>query len=507
MTKHHPPIMGWSSWNHFRQLIDEDKIYGVAKALKETGLAEAGYQYVNLDDCWQSSKRNEQGELQFDLANFPSGAKLIEKIHDLGLKVGLYSSCGAMTCEDLPASFTHEEKDAQTFANWQVDFLKYDYCHVVDLCSDENFLLMAPHVIAIELVNEETKEKYRLAVTEAQLLKGAKLQQKEAITSIIGLGAAGGKIEWHTSIPAGNYVVTIIYEKLKREERSFLVVDFGAQQTYFYFPTSSGWSLTGREQLKFTLKKKVERISAYNPIKDQKTDAQLRYQVMKDALMKVAPLQKINYEICEHGRNQPWRWAPKLADSYRITSDIQNNWSSVAACYRKGVAVAQFAKEGSYGNPDMLEVGNGALTFEENRSHFALWVFLCAPLILGNDVRNFLEKTPENLALIRLLTDPYLLKIHQTAPFLPAKFLKEGTLEIGIKYLESGEAAFFIFNPGDEKQRGSFDLKMLPEEINQQKFTFHRQSIKEIWQQDFQLEDFVVKCQVPPHGIYVFYIN
>ena len=124
------PPMGWSSWNTFRQNISEDLILDTAAAMKKTGLLDAGYRYINLDDCWQSSMRDENGRLQGDLEKFPSGIKsLIYNINQMGMKVGLYSSNGTLTCEDLPASLGRETLDAQTIAEWGCEFFKYDFCH------------------------------------------------------------------------------------------------------------------------------------------------------------------------------------------------------------------------------------------------------------------------------------------------------------------------------------------------------------------------------------------
>ena len=124
------PPMGWSSWNTFRNSIDEKLIKDTAVALKKTGLLDAGYQYVNLDDCWQSSMRTSDGKLQGDLTRFPRGMKpLIEEINELGFKVGLYTSNGTGTCEDLPASLYNERVDADTLAEWGVEYFKYDFCH------------------------------------------------------------------------------------------------------------------------------------------------------------------------------------------------------------------------------------------------------------------------------------------------------------------------------------------------------------------------------------------
>lgn len=123
------PQMGWNSWNHFGCNINEELIKSTAKSLISSGLADKGYVYVNLDDCWQIS-RDEKGRIQEDKVKFPSGIKaLADYVHSLGLKFGLYSSAGEMTCERRPGSLGYEEIDAKTYAEWGVDYLKYDNCY------------------------------------------------------------------------------------------------------------------------------------------------------------------------------------------------------------------------------------------------------------------------------------------------------------------------------------------------------------------------------------------
>ena len=113
------PPMGWASWNTFKNTIDEDLILDTGKAMVEKGLLDAGYKYINIDDNWHSNMRDENGNLQGDLVKFKSGIPyLVSRLNDLGLKVGIYSSNGTLTCENLPASLHNEEKDALNFARW-----------------------------------------------------------------------------------------------------------------------------------------------------------------------------------------------------------------------------------------------------------------------------------------------------------------------------------------------------------------------------------------------------
>ena len=124
------PPMGWNSWNTYAEKIDEALILESARALKESGLADAGYNYVVIDDCWALHERGKDGKLVPDPEKFPRGMKaLADEIHALGLKFGMYSCSGLMTCARYPSSLDREWIDAKTFAEWGVDFLKYDYCY------------------------------------------------------------------------------------------------------------------------------------------------------------------------------------------------------------------------------------------------------------------------------------------------------------------------------------------------------------------------------------------
>lgn len=124
------PPMGWNSWNAFRCDVDEQKVRQAADQLVSLGLAKAGYRYVVIDDCWQKA-RSAAGVLLPDPQRFPSGMKaLADYIHKKGLKFGLYSSVGYKTCQGRPGSRGYEWTDAKTFAEWGVDYLKYDWCYV-----------------------------------------------------------------------------------------------------------------------------------------------------------------------------------------------------------------------------------------------------------------------------------------------------------------------------------------------------------------------------------------
>ena len=124
------PPLGWNSWNTFSHAIDETLLRESADAMVASGLKDAGYEYIVIDDCWSLRQRDENGRLVADPEKFPSGIKaLADYIHSKGLKFGIYSCVGTRTCADYPGSFGYEFLDAETFAEWGVDYLKYDYCN------------------------------------------------------------------------------------------------------------------------------------------------------------------------------------------------------------------------------------------------------------------------------------------------------------------------------------------------------------------------------------------
>lgn len=124
------PAMGWNSWNTFGENINEQLILEMTDEIIAKGLDKCGYEYVVIDDCWSMKERDENGRLVADPEKFPHGMKYVaDYVHSKGLKFGMYSCCGTLTCAGYPGSYEHEYVDAATFAEWGVDFLKYDYCY------------------------------------------------------------------------------------------------------------------------------------------------------------------------------------------------------------------------------------------------------------------------------------------------------------------------------------------------------------------------------------------
>jgi len=136
------PPMGWNSWNKFGCNVSEDLIKSMADGMVSSGMKDAGYQYVVIDDCWQVS-RDENGNIVPDAQRFPSGMKALgDYIHGKGLRFGIYSDAGEKTCAGRPGSMGHEYQDAQMYAKWGVDYLKYDWCHTGKRNAEEAYSTM-----------------------------------------------------------------------------------------------------------------------------------------------------------------------------------------------------------------------------------------------------------------------------------------------------------------------------------------------------------------------------
>jgi alpha-galactosidase len=138
------PPMGWNSWNKFACNVSEQLIRQEADAMVASGMKDAGYQYINVDDCWQQKSRDADGNIQADPEHFPSGIKaLADYVHAKGLKFGLYSDAGSLTCFGNPGSAGHEFQDARQYAKWGVDYLKYDWCYTGTRNAEAAYTIMA----------------------------------------------------------------------------------------------------------------------------------------------------------------------------------------------------------------------------------------------------------------------------------------------------------------------------------------------------------------------------
>ncbi|MCL2015187.1 MAG: alpha-galactosidase [Defluviitaleaceae bacterium] len=455
------PIMGWSTWNKFRQNISEKLILEQAEAMKNLGLLDAGYNYINLDDCWQASQRSSAGELQFDVGKFPSKDGFIKILNEMGFKVGIYSSSGQLTCEDMPGSYGNEKTDAATFVKWGIEYLKYDYCHVVDLPSDPHydktgFATEPPPIlyIAAAPANGGTAETAILA-ENAQLTEPAFLQDGK----IMGLNCTKASAQFTVTVPtAGEYQIAVGYDKKYSVNRQFILLTLADGSSHeMWFPPSSGWYTPARATINIPLNSGENILMLTNPISGQKEDTIFRYSRMGNALKAAQNGVPVYFSICEHGRTAPWTWAANFAQSWRVSHDIAANWATIMSCYETAADLWQYQKPGTYNDPDMLEVGVGNTTDDENLSHFALWCMMSAPLILGMDIQTASQNT------LNLIKNPELIAINQDSLMLQASRIKmRENLDCLIKPLSSGNMAICLFNKSDKPTK---NVEISPKEL------------------------------------------
>lgn len=512
------PPMGWSSWNSFHEKINEDIIRQTAKAMRDSGLLEAGYQYLNLDDCWQSSLRDERGRLQGDLTNFPSGIpQLVKDINLYGIKLGLYTSNGTLTCEDLPASLGNENLDALTFALWGVEFFKYDFCHNVRIPS------YAPSIEGISVGkagNSDVQIQYAKDATltgRAKILKESKLPSGEYIGF---LGNGSGRAKFTVSVPeGGEYVLTLLIKKALEKDK---YLQIHINQKYDYettVPATKSWNPTARHQIIIQLDKGENEIWMYNPVVTNADSSFIQYMRMGNALKKATSAvatktgleeKPIVYSICEWGRNYSWHWGAKAGNLWRTTPDIAPYWTSIMLLYEHTIKLGKYATIGGWNDPDMLEVGNGNLTKDENKAHFSLWCMMSAPLILGNDLRNFIKADgtvdTENSTL-KIITNRDLIAIDQDRMGVPAKRIKSSVKsDILAKPLANGDIAICFFNKTKIAKNFNFDIHSLADDDIFRVSTDDKYLIRELWMGEEQ-EGTTITASLATHACKVYRVS
>ncbi|KFY67926.1 hypothetical protein V496_01334 [Pseudogymnoascus sp. VKM F-4515 (FW-2607)] len=318
------PALGWNSWNAFYCDITEEKIMTAANKVVSLGLKKAGYNYINIDDCWavKEGRDNVTDKIIPDPVKFPSGIKgIADKIHSLGLKVGIYSSAGTKTCGGYPASLDREHLDAATFASWGIDYLKYDNCYVPDNWTDP----------------------YEHCVPDDYRVWGPYVN---------GTCAESAK----TPPPGYDWTTSLQYKRFKQ---------------------------------------------------------------MSDALL--AQNRTILYSLCNWGHAAVGEWGYKLGSSWRMTGDITPSWSRVSEILNQMSFKSKYTDFWKHNDADMLHIGNGNLTIEESRTHFAFWAAIKSPLIIGTALDKLAAEK------VAILKNVHLLAFHQDDKFgKPAEPYKWG---------------------------------------------------------------------------------
>ncbi|HZV51712.1 MAG TPA: alpha-galactosidase [Candidatus Dormibacteraeota bacterium] len=434
------PPMGWNSWNAFGPDIDAALIEAEARALVTSGLREAGYDTVVVDGGWGLPGRDAHGDLQPDPAKFPEGiAAVAAYVHRLGLRFGIHQAVGMTDCPGrMPGTQSApggELQDASTFAAWGVDFIKYDLCHYR---FPPGTTPGAPDLaeIAVERGNALIG-RYEAASPTNLLRGGARIGACPRCPGghdVTGIGLEGGslQIDGVTAPSPGPYRLVIRYVNvdhssapvflpLRRRRMALLSVDGGPPiPTWYPVPTTpeglvTGWGTLGSLDVQVRLRAGTNSLTFSDPGSFEEV-IRAAYQRMADAIHQTGrPMQ---LSISEYGIARPWLWGPGLGISWRTTDDVGDFWSGrphgrgrdgIMTALDEQDGLAAYAFPGAWNDPDMLQIGNGGTTPDEDRAVFSLWAILAAPLMLGNDLLHLTPETERiisNLEVIAVDQDP-----------------------------------------------------------------------------------------------------
>ncbi|MCD7872629.1 MAG: hypothetical protein LUG21_04905, partial [Clostridiales bacterium] len=317
----------------------------------------------------------------------------------------------------------------------------------------------------------------------------------------------------------GKYVLTIITYKQFTRRESYLQVIINGEIYEVFFPRTNAASPTARTQLVVKLDGGTNEIIIKNPVATIADSSYIQYRRMGKALKDAS--KKISYEkgteekpivfsICEWGSAHPWNWGAKAGNMWRTTLDIFAKWYSIHMIYRRTLKLYSYARVGAWNDPDMLEVGNGKLTDEENKTHFSLWCMLAAPLILGNDLRLLIGSDGEpkkDSSILKTVTNKSLILIDQDSLGKPAKMIKKfHGIDIIARPLANGDAALCFYNTTTHVKGISFDINdaAADEYLNLNSSSSYQ--VHELWS-DERFSAKTISASLQKHGCKVYRIS
>ena len=343
-----------------------------------------------------------------------------------------------------------------------MEYFKYDYCHHIPISK------YAPLVYSIS-VSQFDSHPMEYSVHNAVLSGLARFMTDTKLPSgsyVSGLDANQGRITYNNIEvdEDGRYVLTVNIKKKGAYEK-YLIAKVNDDEEYeLLFPPQKHYNLTARFQVIVNLTAGKNKIELFNPVTSKADSEMYQYRRMgkalKDATARVAKERKqkekpIVFSICEWGWGKPYNWGAKAGNLWRTTPDIRPWWIWIKLIYEHTVKLYPYASKGHYNDPDMLEVGNGKLTYNQNVSHFSLWCMMNAPLILGNDLRNMNEQVRS------IVANKNMIAINQDALAKQAKRVKKGIVDVLAKPLADGSVAVCFFNKASHGTRVKFDLNTL----------------------------------------------
>ncbi len=438
------PPMGWDGWNCFAGNVDAGKLRAAADAMVSSGLIDHGWTYINMDDRWEG-QRDADGNIQPSAQKIPDMAKLVDYIHGKGLKVGIYSSPGPVTCAGAIGSWQHEDQDAATFAGWGIDYLKYELCSYTNVEDD---------------VREEMY---------AALLPPDKAKELRTLASE------------YSALSAQKFHVNPAYAPRGKSLQQVADASVAAMKT----------RIEAQMELLHGLARQLapEKVAAIAQEVNKEP-----YRKMRGSLDKVN--RDIVFSMCQYGMGEVWKWGAETGGNlWRTGLDINPTWNSVESHGFGENGLEKWAGPGHWNDPDMLEIGNGALTPDENYTHMTLWCMLSAPLIIGCDLP---KMTP---FIASLLSNDEVLAIDQDSLGKQGWRAKEdGRNEVWMKPLEGGDVAVAFFNRGLEPA----DVSVQWSELKLR----GPQAVRDLWRQkEIGVEKSGYTVQVAPHGAELFRLH
>ena len=312
--------------------------------------------------------------------------------------------------------------------------------------------------------------------------------------------------------------MTLHIKKHLREEK-FVMVQCGGEEYHIYAPGTKSPTPEGKAQIEVKLRKGENKLIFSNPVGSRMDSAAIQYKLMgrelkratKEYAEKNGTEEKpIIYSICEWGFNRPWKWGAEAGNLWRTTGDIRADWRSVLAIYEFTVRLAKYSAPGAWNDPDMLEVGNGNLTIDENIAHFSLWCMMCAPLILGNDIRKFIKDdgtVDTDNKIYQILTNKTMIGINQDKLGTPCKRVKTGVVDVLIKPLENSKMALCILNKGTKEAEKEITLSKLANEgiLNLPKKDSYK--VYDVWEDETAENLSTLKTSVASHGVKVYIVE
>ena len=500
------PAMGWNSWNAFGSSNSEDLTKQMADRIRELELDRLGYRYVVLDDgCYRQERVD--GKLANEPVKFPSGFRaLADYLHERGLLFGMYNDIGTNLCAGAAVGTCgFEDVDAESYADWDIDFLKVDNCYYLwdnaTFSAQENArYTYAPNLRGIRI----QKPGFKALLEAAQGVltgNGARITEGGYATEIgtydgtnVGttpVGERSGELRFAIEVPEdGTYDLSVIYATGARPGvGAWLQVAIGEEaaenRVYDALLPETG----GEEDFAELRLSPVQLCKGANVIRlmnHRRQENTLQSYAAMFYALKAKSKREVLLSICEWGKTQPQNWGYKVGDSWRILNDItfavgsdrgpgSARWidpgtPSITSQYDKCVIMDEFAgPDRGWNDPDMMVIGMRGITETQARTHMNMWCMMNAPLMLGMDLRT-VEKGD---AIWRIIANESVIALNQDPLGIQAKRVycsltdaepdltyvtNHDRVDILAKPLADGAIALCFINLSEWEKRGDFSV-------------------------------------------------